>query len=62
MNGYEEWKTDVNWSYQHVFITRLSWSLPKLYEEDEVYSSVCSSLRTSAVTTRQRTILGFSPF
>lgn len=23
MNGYEEWRTDVNWSYQHVFIARL---------------------------------------
>lgn len=58
MDGDEEWRTDVDWSYQHVFIARLSWSLPKLlYKEDEVYSLVCSLLRTSAVTTRQRTSL-----
>lgn len=51
MNGYEEWRAAVDWSYQHVFITRLSWSSSKpLYEEDGVRSTVSSSLRTSAVT------------
>lgn len=62
MNGYEEWRTNVDWSYQHVFIARLSWSLPKLLcEEDEESSLVCSLLRTSAFASWQRTILGFSP-
>lgn len=57
------WRLEDGSTYQHVFIARLSWSLPKLlYEEDEVYSLVCSLLCTSAVTTRQRTILGFSAF
>lgn len=63
MNGYEEWRTNVDWSYQHVFTARLSWSLPKLlFEGDEESSLVCSLLRTSAFATWQRTILGFPPF